>query len=1058
MVSMRRHLPWLAWGVLGVCALIASSSPAQAQTAQPVKPYILFILDTSGSMGEDTGFGFSSCGGNATKLHHAKCAIQNIAANYGEMVMGLARFRQGSTDVTPADGCTITGFACDAGNGDAFELVVPFVDGNQSQLIAWTNFSQDTCTCIPGKGTCSVTTTQSCFINANCPGVETCNLCAATNPEFFASSGTPIAGSLVGGKRYWQGLATPTQGLNWGGSGADPIREDLLSDVFSASECFGGYRDGLSCAVSADCTGGGTCGTQQCRPYITIMMTDGDASCATAAAANTAAASLLTTTVDAVNYRVETKPIGFGKVRNDPEIEAMAKAGGAVDRGFCGVQNATVCSADSQCTGGAVCKLAAGRCSTFGTTPCIDNTQCTVAGETCNLSAALEGAYAQNEEELQLEISSIIADAIKFETCNGRDDDCDILIDEDFKPPLDGACNDGELGVCRDTGVFICNGAGTGVQCNVIDDDTGSGPETTCDGLDNDCDGFVDDGLVCSCGTVEFCNGIDDDCDGIQDDMEGITQPCGTDIGVCAPGVETCNWNTNPDSDPQWVGCTADPEPGELDEVCNHCDDDCDGTVDGFAQECSDWPGGNPDMGLCHPGTQVCPTSAPGACVSAPFGACIGEVTPVTEVCDLQDNDCDGVVDNDTGGEDCSSACGLGTTVCDMGVLECNSVTQPIDDTCNNIDDDCNGNVDEDAPPGGTCVGGTNDGDFCGDNADCPGGGTCLPGCDGPMGQPGTICDGTVTCAGGNYVCLGEGIEPELCNCEDDDCNNVVDEGMLCAVGSTCVHPGSSDFACQCAEPCAAGEFPCGIGRVCEGGFCLVDPCFGVTCTPDVNGDLTTCAGGECERACDSVTCPSPLICFGPTGECEADDCTTFPDRCGSDELCVGGTCVNDPCAGVTCGSGDYCFQGDCVGSCAGVDCPVTQRCDLGSCEPDPCGGACPSGQVCDEGDGVCEDDPCPNQMCPQGEWCNPQNGICEQDPCVGVECPSPDETCVAGTCFGPEHFVDAGGVDADPDEITTGGGGGCGDAGGGGTGLGLVLGIGLALALRQRRRVEVSS
>lgn len=129
-----------------------------------------------------------------------------------------------------------------------------------------------------------------------------------------------------------------------------------------------------------------------------------------------------------------------------------------------------------------------------------------------------------------------------------------------------------------------------------------------CDGLDDDGDGLVDldaegepllrdcsnqcgDGVeecvdgqwrYCSAPQIndEQCNGVDDDCDGDVDEgcdcVHGAMRDCPTEgPGTCFDGVEVCVSG-------QWSECSAEstPDPADRQEICDGRDNDCDGRID----------------------------------------------------------------------------------------------------------------------------------------------------------------------------------------------------------------------------------------------------------------------------------------------------------------------------------------------------------------------------------------------------------------------------------------------------------------------------------------------
>ncbi|MFT6816850.1 MAG: cysteine-rich repeat protein [Myxococcota bacterium] len=276
--------------------------------------------------------------------------------------------------------------------------------------------------------------------------------------------------------------------------------------------------------------------------------------------------------------------------------------------------------------------------------------------------------------------SDIRPDAI--EMCNGIDDNCNDLVDEDLRIDAD---EDGEYAV------GTCGG---GTDCNDSDPAINTAAVEICDGIDNNCDEVLllaeidadDDNYVacddwfgvdtmgsgdCNDGNAsinpaadEICNGVDDNCDGVL--LDGEVNADGDNFFVCEGDCDDSSPTTYPGAD----------------ELCDMLDNDCDDAIDeGFEdtnnddvldclEEDADGDGQAPFEGDCDDTNPEIYTGAP-------------------ELCDDLDNNCDGLIPQDEQDMDED-----GFSECQGDCDDTNSAVYPgAPEISDGLDNDCDGDT-----------------------------------------------------------------------------------------------------------------------------------------------------------------------------------------------------------------------------------------------------------------------------------------------------------------------------------------------------------------------------
>jgi len=488
---------------------------------------------------------------------------------------------------------------------------------------------------------------------------------------------------------------------------------------------------------------------------------------------------------------------------------------------------------------------------------------------------------------------------VKVESCDGKDNNCDSQIDEpgatgcktyyrDFDQDTYGLSSDSKC-QCAPDGLYSTLKGG---DCDDTNKLINVGNKELCNGLDDDCNGKIDDntsnckeyyydgdgdgyGLTeqhaCLCvagqgytatvggdcndnmknvkpGATEICNALDDDCDGTSDNQgaQGCTVfyedadkdghgnsfkskcLCGPLDTFTAAQGGDCN-----DTDK-----TMNPATGE---ICDGKDNNCNNQVDEVgANGCVTYYKDEDGDGYGITLAKQCTCKPTGTYTAMQSGDCADQnsfINPgVLEECDNIDNNCIGGVDegfpdsDGDGKKDCldNDLDGDG----DPFGVDCNDNNAQIShfaqEKCNNIDDNCNGIVDEEDAT--ACVPHYFDSDM--DGFGVANNFKCLCAPDGLYSTTeGTDCDD-----GKAFVFPGA---PEQCNNLDDNCNKTVDEGNPVAMCGAVSH--------------ATGQCTAGVCKIasCELHYFDMDNAFDTGCECGEDDFDLQGIGDKCTMAID---------------------------------------------------------------------------------------------------------------------------------------------------------------------------------------------------------------
>ncbi|MCY1018616.1 MopE-related protein [Pyxidicoccus sp. MSG2] len=430
------------------------------------------------------------------------------------------------------------------------------------------------------------------------------------------------------------------------------------------------------------------------------------------------------------------------------------------------------------------------------------------------------------------------------EVCDGADNDCDTQVDEGLPAQAwyrdqdgDGFGNGSQsVQNCRQPAGYVA----VATDCNDGNGAIKPGAAEVCDGVDNDCDTQVDEGLMST-----WYRDADGDGHG---NAALSTQACAHPTGYVS--------NSNDCND-----SNAAIKPGAT-EVCDSVDNNCSGAVDeGLATMAWYRDADGDTYGTSTNTLQKCSQPAGYVSNASDCNDGNGAIKPgATEVCDGTDNNCNGSTDEGVGGTwyrdadgDGYGNAGLPTQACSQpsgyvsNSADCNDAstsTRPgASEVCDGADNNCNGSTDEGVL---STYYRDSDGDGYGNTS------SSTAAC----GQPGGYVSNASDC-NDNNASIRPGAT-EVCDSVDNNCSGQVDEGVGTtwhrdADGDNYGDPNQSVYTCSQPAGYVLNNTDCndgdtyvrpGMADICPDG--IDNNCNGQADEPGCQFNCELACGGAC--------------------------------------------------------------------------------------------------------------------------------------------------------------------------------------------------------------------